>query len=64
MEMQVIAKRESDRLVLSSDVKTLRDISQMLITDGRFKALPSILNSIANDISDVIGREMAADDET
>ena len=64
MEMPAIIKRESDRLILSSDVKTLRDISQMLIMDGRFKALPSILNSIANDISDVIGREMAADDET
>lgn len=48
---------EHDRLLLRRDVKTLRDISSMLISDGRFRALPEILNSIANDISTIVNRE-------
>ena len=54
--MEVI-QSERDRLVLRTDTKTLRDISQMLIKDGRFKALPGILNSIADDLSSIANRE-------
>ena len=46
--------RECTRIILESDAKTLRDISDMLIREGSFRALPGILNSIANDISDAI----------
>lgn len=46
--------RECMRIILESDAKTLRDISDMLIREGSFRALPGILNSIANDISDAI----------
>lgn len=46
--------RECTRIILESDVKTLRDISDMLIREGSFRALPGILNSIANDISDAV----------
>lgn len=41
-------------MVLAADAKTLRDISDMLIREGSFRALPGILNSIANDISDAV----------
>ena len=48
---------ERDRLVLRADAKTLRDISKMLINDGRFKALPDILGSIADDLSSIVNSE-------
>lgn len=54
--MQLI-ESERDRLVLRADAKTLRDISKMLINDGRFKALPGILGSIADDLSSIVNRE-------
>ena len=55
--MDALVQRERDRLILSADVKTLRDISNMLVRDGRFTALPSILDSIANDISSILNQE-------
>lgn len=45
---------ERSRIILESDAKTLRDISDMLIREGSFKALPGILNSIADDILKVV----------
>ena len=50
-------RSERDRMVLQTDAKTLRDISKMLINDGRFRALPGILSSIADDISSVLNGE-------
>ena len=55
--MDGLVQRERDRLTLSADVKTLRDISNMLVRDGRFTARPSILDSIANDISSILNRK-------
>lgn len=55
--MDGLVQRERDRLTLGADVKTLRDISNMLVRDGRFTALPSILDSIANDISSILNHE-------
>lgn len=46
--------RELTKIVLESDVKTLKDISDMLVQMDTFRSLPGILNSIANDISDAI----------
>lgn len=50
-------QNERDKVLLKVDAKTLRDISKMLINEGRFKALPGILESIANDISSIANRE-------
>lgn len=55
--MDGLVQRERDRLILSADIKTLRDIFNMLVRDGRFTALPSILDSIANDISSILNRK-------
>jgi hypothetical protein len=52
--MMLEIDKELSRMVLSADVQTLRDISDMLIREGSFRALPGILNSIANDISNAI----------
>ena len=48
---------ERDRMLLRKDCKTLRDISQLLLKDGRFNVLPGILESIADDISSIVNRE-------
>lgn len=36
------------------DAKTLRDISDILCSDGRFKVLPSVLKDIARNIEDAM----------
>lgn len=46
-----ISEYEAENLKL--DAKTLVDISRVLEMDGRFKVVPSILDSIANDIADL-----------
>lgn len=51
---------ECTRIVLESDVKTLRDISDMLVRMDTFRALPGILNSIADDISEAIRQSEAS----
>jgi len=55
--MMNVIESERDRLLLRADAKTLRDISQMLVNDGRFKALPGILRSIADDLVRILNRE-------
>lgn len=36
--------------VLKTDEKSLRDIATVLAADGKFQALPGVLNEIADDI--------------
>lgn len=55
--MDRITEKERERLVLRADAKTLRDISAMLLSEGRFRALPRILESIADDILSVVESE-------
>lgn len=58
--MMSVITSERDRFLLKVDAKTLRDISKMLVGDGRFKALPSILSSIADDLTGILEREERA----
>ena len=40
--------------MLLIDAKTLRDISDLLGSDGRFKVLPSVLKDIARNIEEAM----------
>lgn len=56
-----ITRQQAENLKL--DAKTLVDISRLLEMDGRFKAMPGILSSIASDLQEVmddadIGKEV------
>ena len=51
MKMSV-SPQQVDNLRL--DAKTLVDISRLLEMDGRFKVMPSILDSVAADILEIM----------
>ena len=49
---RAITEYQAENLKL--DAKTLIDISRVLEMDGRFKAVPGILDSIAMDILEIV----------
>lgn len=55
--MRVTKVDDFKKSALLIDAKTLRDISDMLRSDGRFKVLPSVLKDIAGNIEEAMRGE-------
>ena len=56
--MRVTKVDDFKKSTLLIDAKTLRDISDILRSDGRFKVLPSVLNDIAGNIEEAMRGEV------
>lgn len=56
--MRVTKVDDFKKSTLLIDAKTLRDISDILRSDGRFKVLPSVLKDIAGNIEEAMRGEI------